>query len=83
MHDTPPDQLGFSNTGPDCSTASGCTVTDTTHQASFGQGFAEAGGGVWAAQFDVAGVLLVSISGSLLCADASYIRSLPYILLSY
>ncbi|GJJ06871.1 hypothetical protein Clacol_001067 [Clathrus columnatus] len=57
FHDTPPDQLGFSNSNSNCSTPAGCTVLDTTNQASFGQSFAQAGGGVWAAQFDIAGIL--------------------------
>jgi len=42
----------------DCSRPSGCFVTETSPN-SFGEGFAMAGGGVWAAQFDVAGVLCV------------------------
>ncbi|KIJ57282.1 glycoside hydrolase family 16 protein [Sphaerobolus stellatus SS14] len=51
-------QLGQSGQDPDCSTPSGCTVIDTTPQASFGQGFAQVGGGIWAAQFDVAGIFI-------------------------
>jgi hypothetical protein len=47
------------NTGEDCSTAAGCVVEDAS-PVSFGAGFAAAGGGVWAAQFDVSGVLWVS-----------------------
>ncbi|KAF8582567.1 glycoside hydrolase family 16 protein, partial [Ramaria rubella] len=38
--------------------AAGCTVLDTTNQATFGQSFAQAGGGVWATQFDVAGIFI-------------------------
>ncbi|KAF8520726.1 hypothetical protein BU17DRAFT_75556 [Hysterangium stoloniferum] len=41
-----------------CSTASGCTVLDTTQQASFGPAFAQAQGGIWATQFDVAGIFI-------------------------
>jgi len=55
---TPPGQLGRSGQSPDCSTASGCTVLDTTPQASFGQAFAQAQGGIWATQFDVAGIFI-------------------------
>ena len=42
----------------DCSQPSGCIVSETSPN-SFNAGFAEAGGGVWAAQFDVAGILCV------------------------
>ncbi|KAF8271845.1 glycoside hydrolase family 16 protein [Lactarius quietus] len=38
----------------DCSQPSGCIVSETSPD-SFNAGFATAGGGVWAAQFDVAG----------------------------
>ncbi|KAH9990988.1 concanavalin A-like lectin/glucanase domain-containing protein [Russula compacta] len=41
----------------DCSKPSGCVVAETSPN-SFGAGFATAGGGVWAAQFDVAGVFI-------------------------
>src|SRR5882757_11373987 len=51
-------QTGVS--GPtDCSQPSGCTVTETSTN-SYGESFAAAGGGVWAAQFDVAGLLYVN-----------------------
>ncbi|KAL5498488.1 hypothetical protein ACEPAH_1841 [Sanghuangporus vaninii] len=63
-HSTPPQQLGTSNAEnsdgedtSDCSTPSGCTVTETK-EASFGSAFALQGGGVWAVQFDVAGVYI-------------------------
>ncbi|KAL5514171.1 hypothetical protein ACEPAG_2259 [Sanghuangporus baumii] len=63
-HSTPPQQLGASNSEnsdgedtSDCSTPSGCTVTETK-EASFGSAFAAQGGGVWAVQFDVAGVYI-------------------------
>lgn len=72
-HSTPPNQIGQSaglgsgNVGgsglntdgqnaTDCSTGAGCTVTETK-DASFGKDFADNGGGVWATQFDIAGVL--------------------------
>jgi hypothetical protein len=42
----------------DCSQPSGCIVSETRPN-SFNAGFATAGGGVWAAQFDVAGILCV------------------------
>ncbi|TBU23644.1 concanavalin A-like lectin/glucanase domain-containing protein [Dichomitus squalens] len=45
--------IGFT----DCGTGSGCTVHETKPN-SFGAGFAAAGGGVWATQFDVAGVFM-------------------------
>lgn len=38
-----------------CSTPAGCVVRETTPN-SFGTGFNDAGGGVWATQFDVTGV---------------------------
>ncbi|CDO73687.1 Glycoside Hydrolase Family 16 protein [Trametes cinnabarina] len=41
----------------DCSKGSGCTVHETKPN-SFGEGFAQAGGGVWATQYDVAGVFM-------------------------
>lgn len=73
VHSTPKNQLGQSEgLGPgnvggsglntdggnasDCSTANGCVVMETK-QSSLGQAFADNGGGVWAAQFDIAGVL--------------------------
>ena len=37
-----------------CALDSGCTVTETKAN-SFGQGFAQAGGGVFATYFDVSG----------------------------
>lgn len=72
FHTTPPSQIGQSaglgtgNVGgsglnsdggnaSDCSTGAGCTVTETK-SGSFGSAFAQAGGGVWATQFDIAGV---------------------------
>jgi hypothetical protein len=39
----------------DCGTSAGCTVTDSSDK-SFGAGFAAAGGGVWATQFDSTGI---------------------------
>lgn len=47
---------GDFRTGTDCSTAAGCVVKETAPN-SYGAGFAQAGGGVWAAQFDVQGIL--------------------------
>ncbi|KAF9003228.1 hypothetical protein BDQ17DRAFT_489203 [Cyathus striatus] len=41
----------------DCSTPSGCVVAETAPN-SFGPGFAAAGGGVYAAQFDVSGIYI-------------------------
>ncbi|EEB88046.1 hypothetical protein MPER_14352, partial [Moniliophthora perniciosa FA553] len=49
----PPTQLGRTLEG-DCSKPSGCTVQELQPN-SFGSGFAAAGGGVWATQFDVSG----------------------------
>ena len=41
--------------GPtDCSQDAGCTVIETKNN-SFGQGFDQNGGGVYAAQFDISG----------------------------
>ncbi|KIK66646.1 glycoside hydrolase family 16 protein [Collybiopsis luxurians FD-317 M1] len=50
---TPPNQLG-ETLMTDCSSPSGCTVGELQPN-SFQSGFAEMGGGVFAAQFDVAG----------------------------
>ncbi|KAF8480112.1 concanavalin A-like lectin/glucanase domain-containing protein [Russula ochroleuca] len=41
----------------DCSQPTGCFVTETRPD-SFGEAFATAGGGVWATQFDVAGIFI-------------------------
>jgi len=41
----------------DCSQPSGCVVSETAPN-SFNEGFAQAGGGVWATQFDVAGIFI-------------------------
>ena len=52
-------QLGKTN-GADCSqgvnSSVGCTVLETQAN-SFGDGFNGVGGGVWATQFDVSGIL--------------------------
>lgn len=53
IHTTPPNQLGTSGE-LDCSQPSGCIVSEVKPN-SFGAGFAAAGGGVYAAQFDVSG----------------------------
>ncbi|KAI0777301.1 concanavalin A-like lectin/glucanase domain-containing protein [Trametes elegans] len=41
----------------DCSQGAGCTVHENKAN-SFGEGFANAGGGVWATQYDVAGIFI-------------------------
>jgi len=43
--------------GLNCSLDSGCTVTETKSN-SFGQGFNQAGGGVFATQFDASGIYI-------------------------
>jgi hypothetical protein len=48
-------QSGAAGATGDCSQPSGCVVTETA-QNSYREGFASAGGGVWATQFDVAGI---------------------------
>lgn len=53
-HSPPPNQKGTDD-DLDCSTAAGCVVHETTPN-SFGTGFNNAGGGVWATQFDVSGI---------------------------
>jgi len=53
-------QLGTSGQNPDCNQGNasvGCSVKDTTSMPSYGQAFNQAGGGVWATQYDVSGVL--------------------------
>lgn len=50
-------QLGTTG-ATDCSQSSGCTVAETS-QNSYFTGFADAGGGVFATQFDTAGILYV------------------------
>ncbi|KAL0958359.1 hypothetical protein HGRIS_000501 [Hohenbuehelia grisea] len=55
-HSTPPNQLGTS-AELDCSQAAGCVVSETQPN-SYGPAFAAAGGGVFAAQFDVSGIYM-------------------------
>ncbi|KAF8329884.1 glycoside hydrolase family 16 protein [Amanita rubescens] len=43
--------------GTDCSTGSGCVIAETKPN-SYGAGFAQAGGGVWATQLDVTGIYM-------------------------
>lgn len=50
----PPTQTGQSS-GTDCSQGAGCMVAEKQAN-SFGSGFAQAGGGVYAAQFDASGI---------------------------
>jgi hypothetical protein len=45
----------------DCSQPSGCFVSESSPN-SYGEGFATVGGGVWATQFDVAGILCVVLA---------------------
>ncbi|KAG6860471.1 hypothetical protein C0995_010762 [Termitomyces sp. Mi166 len=56
MHLTPPNQMGHSEE-LDCSTPTGCVVAETKPN-SYQAGFAAAGGGAFAAQFDVAGIFI-------------------------
>ncbi|KAL6305987.1 concanavalin A-like lectin/glucanase domain-containing protein [Sparassis latifolia] len=49
-------QTGY-NGGLDCGTGSGCVVSENAPN-SYQAGFAAAGGGVWATQFDVSGVFM-------------------------
>lgn len=55
IHDKPTNQAGF-NIDNDCSTASGCTVGINAPN-NYESGFAAAGGGVYATQYDTAGIL--------------------------
>ncbi|EIM85938.1 uncharacterized protein STEHIDRAFT_58644 [Stereum hirsutum FP-91666 SS1] len=41
----------------DCSQGNGCAINETAPN-SFGEGFAQNGGGVWAAQFDTSGIFI-------------------------
>jgi hypothetical protein len=56
----------------DCSEASGCLVGETSPN-SYQSGFAAAGGGVWAAQFDYTGCVSLSVleARSQLCFTVS------------
>ncbi|KAJ7594710.1 concanavalin A-like lectin/glucanase domain-containing protein [Mycena floridula] len=51
-----PGQTGIT-LGSDCSTPEGCLVRES-HPNSYQSGFAAVGGGVWATQFDVAGIYI-------------------------
>ena len=59
QHSTSLVQTGV-NGGLDCSTAVGCIVHESTPNSS-GAEFNDVGGGVWATQFDVNGILYVSL----------------------
>ena len=48
-------QSGTAGSTTDCSNDSGCTVTET-QSGSYGEAFASAGGGVWAASFETTGI---------------------------
>ncbi|KAJ6571815.1 hypothetical protein B0H19DRAFT_1372785 [Mycena capillaripes] len=56
FHTTPPEQKGNSSI-VDCSQPSGCLVGENSPN-SYQSGFAAAGGGVWAAQFDYTGIFI-------------------------
>lgn len=50
----PPDETGVTDE-LDCSSSTGCVVHESAANSA-GPGFNSAGGGVWAAQFDVTGI---------------------------
>ncbi|TFK67584.1 hypothetical protein BDN72DRAFT_842854 [Pluteus cervinus] len=54
---SPVEQSGEPSQQPDCSQPAGCLVSETKPN-SFGIGFNNAGGGVFAAQFDVSGIFI-------------------------
>ncbi|KAL1744576.1 glycoside hydrolase family 16 protein [Schizophyllum fasciatum] len=56
MKDTPDNQVG-TTVVEDCSQAAGCTVRENYENSAY-TGFTEAGGGVWATQFDVSGIYI-------------------------
>lgn len=56
IHSTPPNQHGQSGEA-DCSQPSGCIVAETSPN-SYQTGFAAAGGGIFATQFDVSGIYI-------------------------
>lgn len=56
----------------DCSQGNGCAINETAPN-SFGEGFAQNGGGVWAAQFDTSGILWVQ--SGVFCVAAKDSRS--------
>ncbi|CDO68761.1 Glycoside Hydrolase Family 16 protein [Trametes cinnabarina] len=68
-----PVQLG-KTAGADCSagvnSSNGCTVLETQPN-SYGEGFNDNGGGVWAAQFDVLGIFVWFWNRSTIPADVS------------
>ncbi|KIJ15318.1 glycoside hydrolase family 16 protein [Paxillus involutus ATCC 200175] len=51
------DQLGVTGSTTDCSLVTGCVVTETSPN-SYSSNFSDAGGGVWATQFDVSGIFI-------------------------
>lgn len=55
---TPAEQTSLTIDSADCSAASGCVVRETAPN-SYGSAFAAAGGGVYAMQYDVSGILCV------------------------
>ena len=55
MHGAAPDAQSGVTGEKDCSKPAGCIIGETAPN-SYGPGFAQAGGGVWATQFDVKGV---------------------------
>ncbi|KAF8508249.1 hypothetical protein BU17DRAFT_56797, partial [Hysterangium stoloniferum] len=57
FHTSAPAQPGASGADPDCSTPSGCLVSDLDPR-SWGQNFAAAGGGIFATQFDFTGIYI-------------------------
>lgn len=76
IHTTPPNQIGVTVSAElDCSQPPGCVVQETQAN-SYGDGFNAAGGGVFAAQFDVTGsvfsnlqFLLMYVSDALCVAE--------------
>ncbi|KIJ15436.1 glycoside hydrolase family 16 protein [Paxillus involutus ATCC 200175] len=51
------DQLGVTGSTTDCSLAPGCVISETSPN-SYSSSFSEAGGGVWATQFDSSGIFI-------------------------
>lgn len=67
---TPAEQTSLTIESTNCTSASGCVVRETAAN-SFGAAFAAAGGGVYAMQYDVSGILCVFGFSAAVLSDSS------------